>query len=339
MAVVQASGTTYLEGIAPVSLNDLLTWMSVRGSGSWSQFRAAVEELHVEPGDTEEAGEQADDATAGDLPVYQSVRLGLQRLAHVEFYSSTAEADWRVVPPALAVHQEGDQWVGILCGARPPGLRHRIGSGTVTWESQAVPGMPDRIRLVAPDLATLETASKGAGVHIQANAPESLFAAIPPVDDPRSRVPAKAPVAPGWTIEKFLTSTLRWTARDPTNERDLESRDVDGCRTGLFRFRLKHQRFHYLRWRGKMYSVGVQVGKYAILWHRRVRRSLEYDPSRSLLLVPVTCRPPLLIERGLILCSGLLPSLDRATRHLQYAVPRSVARLASGLLRQEIRIP
>ena len=322
-----------------MNLNDLLTWMSARGSGSWSQFRAAVEELHVEPGDTAEDGENADDATASDLPVYQAIRLGLQRLAHVEFYSSTAEADWRVVPPALAVHQEDDQWVGILCGARPPDLRDRIGPGTVNWESQAAPGMPDRIRLVATEFAALETASKAAGVHVQVKAPLSLLAAIPPVDDPRSRVSAKPPATPGWTIDRFLASTLRWTARDKTNNRDLDFRDVQGCRTGLFRFRMKHQRFHYLRWRGKTYSVPVQVGKYAILRHRRVRGLVQYDPSRSLLSVPVSCRPPLLIERGLILCTGVLPNLDRTTRRLQYAVPRSVARPAVGLLRQEIRVP
>ncbi len=338
MAIIQAPGTAHLEG-APVSLNDLLTWMSARGSGSWSQFRAAVEELHVEPGNAEEDGESADDATASDLPVYQAVRLGLQRLAHVEFYSSTAEADWRVVPPALAVHQEGDQCVGILCGARPPGLRDRIGTGPVTWESQEAPGMPDRIRLVATELAALQTASKAAGVHIQLKAPVSLLAAIPPVDDPRSRVPAKAPAAPGWAIERFVTSTLRWTTRDSMDKRDLGFQDVHGCRTGLFRYRMKYQRFHYLRWRGRTYSVPVQVGKYAVLRYRRVRGLLHYDPSRSLLSVPVTCRPPLLIERALILCTGLLPNLDRTTGRLEYCVPRRVARLAAGLLRQEIRVP
>ena len=338
MALVQAPGTAYLE-IAPVNLNDLLTWMSARGSGSWSQFRAAVEELHVEPGDTEEDRENANDATAGDLPVYQSVRFALERLAHVEFYSSTAEADWRVVPPALAVHQEGDQWVGILCGARPPGLRDRIGRGPVTWESQAAPGMPDRIRLLATELAAIETPSRAAGVHIQMKAPVCLLAAIPPVDDSRSRVRAKAPAVPGWTIERFSTSTLRWTAQDQADERDLEFRDVHGCRTGLFRFRMNYQRFHYLRWRGKTYSVPVQVGKYAVLQHRRVRGLLQYDPTQSFLSVPVSCRPPLLVERGLILCTGLLPSRDRTTGHLQYAVPRRVAHLAAGLLRQEIRVP
>ncbi len=337
MADVQAHGTTHLE-IAPVSLNDLLTWMSARGRGSWSQFRAAVEEFHVEPGDTEEDGENADDATAGDLPVYQSVRLSLQRLAHVEFYSSTADGDWRVVPPALAVHEECGQWVGVLCGARHPGLRDRIGRGPVTWESQAAPGMPDRVRLMASELGALDATSKAAGVHIQMEAPVSLLAAIPPVDDPRSRVPANAPAVPGWTIERFLTSTLRWTTRDSTDERELGFQDVYGCRTGLFRFRMKYQRFHYLRWRGRTYSVPVQVGKYAVLRCRRRRRLLQYDPSRSLLSVPVSCRPPLLIERALILCTGLLPNLDRTTARLQYVVPRSVARLAAELLRQEIHV-
>ena len=322
-----------------MSLNDVLTWMSARGRGSWSQFRAAVEELHVEPGDCEEGGENADDATASDLPVYQAVRLNLQRLAHAEFYSSNAEADWRVVPPALAVHNEGDQWVGILCGARPPGLRDRIGRSNATWESQAARGMPDRIRLVATDLTALETTSRAVGVHVQVKAPVSLLAAIPPVDDPRSRVPAEAPVVPGWTIERFMSSTLRWTTRDRTDNRDLEFRDVHECATGLFRFRMKYQRFHYLRWRRRTYSVPVQVGKYAVLRFRRVRGLLQYDRSRSLLLVPVICRPPLLIERALILCTGLLPSLDKTTGHLEYAVPRRVATFAAGLLRQEIRVP
>ncbi len=337
MAVAQALGTEHLE-ITSLSLNDLLTWMSVRGSGSWSQFRAAVEELHVEPGDAEKNRGSADHATASELPVYQATRLALQRLAHVEFYSVTAEADWRVVPPALAIHQKGDRWVGVLCGARPPGLRDRIGLGLVTWESEAAPGMPDRIRLVASDLNALETVCRAARIHIQENAPLSLLAAIPPVDDPRSRVPAKAPAAPGWTIERFSPSTLHWTARDYAGARDLEYQDVHRFRTGLFRFRMKYQRFHYLRWRGKTYDVPVQVGKYAILRHKRVRGLMQYHASRSLLSVPVTCRPPLLIERGLILCTGLLPSLDGTTRRLQYVVPQKVARLAAGLLRQEVRV-
>lgn len=297
-----------------------------------------MEELHVEPEDSGEGGENADDSTASDLPVYQAVRLGLQRLGHVEFFSSSAEADWRVVPPTLAFHNDGDQWVGILCGARPPGLRHRISQGAAAWESQVAPGMPDRIRLVATDLAELETTVKAEGVYIQAEAPMSLLAAIPPVDDPRSRVPATAPAVPGWTIERFVPSTLRWTTRDRKDEREIEFRDVMRCQTGLFRFRMKYQRFHFLRCRGSTNSVHVQVGKYAVLRYRRVRRLLRYDRSRAVLSVPVSCRPPLLIERALVLCTGLLPVFDKDTGRLEYAVPWKVARLAAGLLRQEIQI-
>ena len=76
-----------------------------------------------------------------------------------------------------------------------------------------------------------------------------------------------------------------------------------------------------------------------MLRHRRVRNLLQYDPSRSMLSVPVSCRPPLLIERALILCTGLLPDLDKATGRLEYAVPRAIAPLAGGLLRQEMYSP
>lgn len=320
-----------------MSLNNLLTWMSARGRGSWSQFRTAVEELHVPPSQSEEDGEIVEDVTTSDLPLYQTARFSLQRLAHVEFYSPGEEADWRVVPPTIAVHNEGDRWVGILCGARSPDLRDRIGRGEIVRESQAAPGMPDRIQLAASDLAVLQPAASAMGLHIQLQAPLSLLAAIPPVDDPRSRVSENAPAVPGWTIERFRPTILRWTTRDATTERELEVRDVTGCQTGLFRFRMKYQRFHYLRWQGKTYKVNVQVGKYAVARHRRVRGLLHYDPSRSVLTVPVSCRPPLLIERALILCTGLLPQINALGR-LEYTVPHEVARVAARLLRQEVLI-
>ncbi len=316
-----------------MSLNLLLTWVSARGCGSWSQFRAAVEELHVEYEEGEEDGEGS---TVDDLPIYQAVRLTLQRLGHVEFYSSNTESDWHVVPPSLAVHARGDQWVGILCGARPPRIRDQIGQGTAISEVQEASGMPDCIRVVTTDLAALQAAAKIAGVRIQVDAPTSLLAAIPPVGDPRTRTEDKAPEVPGWTIERFVSSALYWTTRDNTDARNLEFQDVMRCQTGLFRFRMKYQRLHFLRWRGRTYCVPVQVGKYAILHHRRVRGVLRYDRSRAVLSVPVSCRPPLLIERALVLCTGLLPALDKSTRRLEYAVPQEIARLAAGLLRQEL---
>jgi hypothetical protein len=323
-------------------LNHLLIWMSSRGKGSWPQFRSAVEEYHVEIEETGDDGENAHDTTASDLPVYQAVRLGLQRLAHVEFFSSTAEADWRVVPPALSITAENDRCVGVMCGARFPNLDIKLGrlNASMSWDSREIEGMPDRIRLVASDLDALLGAAKELGMAAQVQAPASLLAAIPPVDDPRSRFLADPPDGPGWAVERFITSDLRWTTRHLKKERDLESRDVNEWQTGLFRFRMKYQRFHFLRWRGTTYRVDqVQVGKYAILRSRRVRRLLQYDRKEAVFSVPVSCRPPLLIERALVLCTGLPPDLDKSSGRLEYSgVPQEVARLAAGVLRQEIQI-
>ena len=82
----------------------------------------------------------------------------------------------------------------------------------------------------------------------------------------------------------------------------------------------------------------VQVGKYAILRHERVQEVVWYDRERAVLSLPVICRPPLLIERALVLCSGLLPRLDEHSRRLEYTeVPLEVAQLAARLLCQEIQ--
>jgi len=110
--------------------------------------------------------------------------------------------------------------------------------------------------------------------------------------------------------------------------------DALHARTGLFRFVMGHQRFYYLRWRGRSYRVPVQVGKYAVM--RKKRGLLTFDAESRTLSVPLMCRPPLLIERALVLCSGLLPSFDGASGRVEYgSVPPEAARLAAQLLRQE----
>ncbi len=315
-----------------MSVNNLLIWMSARGEGSWQQFRAAVEEFHVESSASEEDGETGENTTSSDLPVYQALCLGFQRLGHVEFFSAGTDKDWRVAPPALAAIRQGEQWIGIACGARSPGLYQRLceAKGQVSWETLQVPGMSDRIRVLASHLEELRAAAESNGFNVQESAPLALLAAIPPVDDPGSRVSSEPPTGPGWTIEKFSTSTLRWCKA--------ERRDFDVVQSGLFRFRMGYQRFHLLRWRGRTFRVPVQVGKFAVLRRARRRALFAYDAQQSVLSVPAICRPPFLIERALVLCSGLLPRFDQASSLLEYTdVPWEVARLAAQLLHQEVQ--
>ena len=332
MEALQAGRAQYLE-IQEVSANDLLIWMSVRVEGSWPQFRSAVDGLNVEE-DAPDSREAGEDAATNDLPLYQVVRLGLERLAHVEFSSVANDRRWRVVPPTLAITRSGNEFVGILCGARSPALRASLFqlSGNVSVDLHPAQGMPDRICLVSPDIDSLDCAGQGLGLHVQPSAPTALLAAIPPVDDPRSRFPSEPPSTPGWTIHQFSTTSLRWQGAD--------FQRVLSASFGLFRFQLRYQRFYFLRWRGRTFQVPVQVGKYAVLRRRRNRPLVWHERSQGVLSVPVACRPPLLIERALVLCSGQLPRVDGATGRLEYwRVTPEIARMAAALLRQEIHIP
>src|SRR5436309_1903000 len=104
----------------------LLLWLSARREGSWEQFKGAVEELgaSVPP-----RGSGEDDISPQyGLPLYQRLRLNLQRLAHVEFFARGCQNGWRVGPPVLALNQRGGRWEGIFCGARSPKLLDRLHS-------------------------------------------------------------------------------------------------------------------------------------------------------------------------------------------------------------------
>ena len=313
-----------------MSVDHLLLWLSAKGQGSWSQFRGAVEELCVEQ---DEGAPSADDegdrpaTTTSDLPVYQQVRFALQRLAHVEFFCSQVDQGWRVVPPVIALlpSRPGE---GLLCGARSPHLLEGLGRlddlDVIGAES---PRMPQRLSLRGTPRAVWSAAAQ-LGILVQEEAATAILSGVPGVRSPGTWFSTAIPETPGWTVHRFSSSRLRWTETTGT--------DAKVARTGLFRFVMKHQRFYYLRWRDRTYRVPVQVGKYAVM--RRRRGLLAYDATTETLSIPAVCRPPLLIERALILCSGLLPGFDPASDRVGYtSVPPDVARLAAQLLRQEVR--
>ena len=311
-----------------MSLDYLLLWLSAKGQGSWSQFRGAVEELCTGPDSCSVHADDDEEISArstSDLPVYQHCRFSLQRLGHVEFFSEQIEQDWRVVPPTLAL-LPGDTGKGLLCGARSPDLLDGLRQADNIEVVRAVfPGMPQRI-VVRGSSETVANSAVQLGLHVQADAPIAILSAAPGVRDPAMWLRSTIPGTPGWTIHRFSSSRLSWA------ESTLE--ETKSARTGLFRFTMSYQRFHFLKWNDDVYSVPVQVGKYAVL--RRRRSFLVYDTVSQTLSVPAVCRPPLLIERALILCSGLLPSFDPRSRYVEYcSVPPEAARLAAQLLHQD----
>jgi hypothetical protein len=294
----------------PMSANKLLLWMSARGQGSWQQFRAAVEELHFEESESDE--QQIGDDDFGVLLLYQILRLNLQRVGHAEFFAGAGGKDWRVTPPSLAATEIGGTWRGILAGARSPNLLQRVYDAVPPdqLEIAPYPTWPDQVRIHAADLPGLAAIAQKARLLFQPHAPAAILASLPAIDDDGVRRAAELPIGADWKIERFSTSALGW--------RSSTRNDALSTHAALFRFSLHYLRLILFCSRGRAYQIPAQVGKYLALKVRR-RRVLAYDQSTLRLSAPASCRPPFLIERALILCSGGPPTYDPETARLYYS--------------------
>ena len=305
--------------------NELLLWLSARREGSWQQFRQAVEELHSGDVDTSD--------NDGEFPLHQQLRLDLERLAHVEFFARDCEEGWRIVPPTLAAHPVPSGVRAVLCGARSPALRERVlGFGEkIDCETLDYCGVPQVIRLVAADTSAVAEMAIQAGVGFQLDAPLAILSHLRPCDPPsRSEKPSEFPVGDDWSIHEFDTAVLAW--------RKTDRRQSQIARGGMFRFTHRfHRPTYFLRWRGELFKLPRAVVLYVLL--KRSRNDLlRYSAAAQTLSLPAICRPPRLLERALVLCSGLPPAYDAATASLTYAdVPPEIARFAAELLRQPLR--
>jgi len=312
---------------AEMNANDILTWLSTKGSGSWSRFRAAVDELYLSDDFNADDVDLNESAPAdGGLEIHHRLRLNLERFGHAEFFRKDFQNGWRVVPPTLICLSNKSKAIGTLCGARTDRLLARIKNSaavlpiTVTGQ----PGCPDRIQIKAQDQTQLQQLAESTGLNFQLNAVRMLLSAIPPVDDPQLRAQTEMPFGTDWEVSRFSASKLQWTSASPGEARS--------AILGLFRFYVHFQYNYYLCLRGKSYRIPVQIGKYIILRKRR-RRVVSYDENRQTLSMPISCRPPPLIDRALTLCTGLIPVVENG-RLTFNNITKTTALKSLALMRQ-----
>lgn len=319
-----------------MSANSLLLWMSARKHGSWAQFRAAVEELHIGT-DIEVEGESDDAPDQFALPLYQTLRFNLQRVGHAEFFAGAGDgAEWRVAPPALAITQQAHGWRGVVAGARSLAQADRLRLATAgngaDFRVLAIASYPDQFLITADGRDKLAAIAKQAGIIVQDDAPAALLASLPPVDDPRVRYQTELPFGSDWRIDRFSPDDLVW--------RSAAGDDARSMSVGLFRFSLRHQRHVLYCNNGVASRIPGQVGKYLVLRRRR-RQVVRYDANTLSFSTPASCRPPFLVERALILCSGSPPTYESSgvrSGYLHYReIPKGIAAIAAALLRQELR--
>lgn len=307
--------------------NELLFWLSARREGSWQQFREAVEELHSAGGDSENGGSPMLDD--GEFHLDQRLRLDFDRLGHVEFFARGCEGGWRVTPPTLAAHPVSGGVRAVLCGARSPALRERairIGED-VDCEVLDSDDVPQVIRFVASHISALQQLATQVGAHFQADAPLAILSHLPPCDPPSpGSKQAEFPVGADWRIREFDALSFRWRTTDRQR--------AETARTGLFEFQLYDRWRYFLRWKGGTFERPRAVALYALL---RRRGLLGYDSRTHTFSLPGSCRPPRLLERALVLCSGIPPSFEPMTARLLYSdVPPDIAHFAAELLRQRL---
>jgi hypothetical protein len=305
--------------------NELLLWISSRRQGTWSQFRAAVEELHADDTDISEPDE---DTTEEDLPLHMRLRLNFQRFGHAEFFQGEDESyDWRVTPPLLASTEVDGVTTVILTGARTPKMVVQLESlgkfNKINFNSA-----PDAFVLTA-DREEVNKIGNFLRIPCQFNTCEWLLSTIPYLSGMILRR-TEPPYGATHTAH-FSTDTLTWKKTD--REAALE---VDG----FYRFSMRFGSPAYvLRRRGVHFSVlNNQIGKFfALAVQPRKRRIFMYRKSTRELVVPAICQPPLLLERVLILCSGYLPDFDASSHSLTYnSVPPHIAQSVATHLSQEL---
>jgi hypothetical protein len=290
-------------------MNDLLLWMSAKSFGTQQSFRAKVAEF--------------DGGGRGSIARHRLAEWNLSKLAHAEFRAAPDGADWRVTPPVLAA--DDFQGRAILCGARTPTLSARLvvaaGPGQVEIRHQSAG--PDVIQVCASNAPALAAISKEAAIPVQWNAPLAALAAGTSPNDATLQ-PTTMPIG-GWTVTRFSRSQLGWV--------DSSAQEAAKARFGLFRFRSEYGTAYILIEGGQPWACEPAQAKFRILGRRS--RALIYDSTAYELQVRSSCRPPSLVERALVLCSGHLPAF-REGYFIYTHVERSMAGVVAELLGQRL---
>lgn len=317
-----------------MSPDDLLLWMSARTEGTWAQFRTAIEELQLA---SQEGKELTEDGAAraqpsAGFPVQQHLRLNLERLAHAEFSTAGSRYEWRVVPPSLSVHRRAGEIYAVLCGARTPDMLDELKRGAAGLKSEIIAAQfaPAAMTFRGESEQQIDQLAERHHLIVQKDAPLALLLAIPPASATASSAADNLPLGDGWTIERFSSRQLAW---QPSTRAET-ARPLDS----LFRFTHGYRRCTFLMQNRRTTAVDVQSGKYLLLKGRR--NVLKFDASAQELSCPLSCRPPLLAERALILCSGSLPAaeLRNGSNTLVYrSIPLEIARTAAAALGQDLQ--
>lgn len=273
--------------------NKLLLWLSARRKGSWSQYRSMVSDLGLDA---------SDNPDVSGVPVHLRLKFTLEALGHVDFFGEDAGLSWRVPPPVFAITRRNGDTTAVLCGARSLPLMAQLRDefGTEHWVQSTLPEGPDSVQIRNADGAFLARVAERAGVRLQWDAPVCLLSCLDPISRVAVGPEKEMPFGRDVKVERFAIQRRRYYWEEVDT--------ADTSEETLFRCSRWQVPEYFLSLRGATFATSGQAGKYFLL-HRRGRHVLRYDAKTHELTMPAICRPPLLVDRALTLCSGALPVL------------------------------
>lgn len=138
-------------------MNDLLTWMSARRSGSMQSFRGRVAELYADRARVRHS-----------IAPHRVAAWSLAKLGHAEFEEAAGNAGWRIAPPVLAAGGIYGPARAVLCGARSSELLGRLPGrvGPERIEVSSQTAGPDVVELTALCARELTGIAHDAGIPI-----------------------------------------------------------------------------------------------------------------------------------------------------------------------------
>ncbi len=167
-----------------------------------------------------------------------------------------------------------------------------------------------------------------AGLGFQPDTPIRILSCVARVEHLGGSRSAQLPFGRDFEVSRFVVGRVgcRW----------VPSSDAEAAQApdGLYRFVRFQIPEHYLKLGGRVLRVDGQTAKFFLLAQRR-RQVLRYDRLNRTLSVPGICRPPLLIDRALALCTGFPAAYEAGKRILSYTgIREDIAGFAASLLSQ-----
>lgn len=296
----------------------LLTWISERGSGTWSSFRKAHDWL---------LNKGRGEATL-IRPFTTATTMAILGQMEMDWKAKR----WGAAPPILTIVPSAGAHA-LLTGGRTRALVGQLDELTSADETQDLMqfrmpqrAAPDAIHIASDDETRVQALASKLDIHYEYCIAERLAEMLPQIQDVVNV--SRSTLAPeGFEVQRWRPSDFQWAT--------VNSDSSDG----LYKYGL-HGSFKYrFSASGDPFELDLPTGIYAEL-KRTGRNVLQYEREtvNGILKVPWNVPLPVLQARTAALCSGLAPRSNTIDKVYSYFnVPSAIAAKIASSLGQVLR--